>query len=133
MSKTTSLMPFRRLASFLYDCLLLLALFMLITAVAVRLNNGEAIEHVAYKLALLPIAWFFFAWFWSHGGQTLGMRAWRIKIIDNNRESIGFTRAFVRAVVGPLLLPAELLGGLFRKSDQSSTQHAYFGRMERVK
>ena len=73
----------RRLAAFLYDSLLLIALFMLLTAIAVRLNDGEAIEHLAYKFALLPIAWFFFAWFWSKSGQTLGMQAWRIKMTNN--------------------------------------------------
>jgi len=75
MNSTAPASLIRRLAAFLYDSLLLIALFMLL-----RLNNGEAIEHLAYKFALLPIAWFFFAWFWSKSGQTLGMQAWRIKM-----------------------------------------------------
>lgn len=100
---------FRRLAAFLYDCLLLLALFMLLTAVAVRVNDGQAIEHAAYKLALLPIAWFFFAWFWSNGGQTLGMRAWRIKIVDKDGQDPTFIHAYMRAIVGPFILLLQAL------------------------
>ena len=91
----------RRLAAFLYDSLLLIALFMLLTAVAIRLNDGEAIEHLAYKFALLPIAWFFFAWFWSKSGQTLGMQAWRIKMTNNEGGLVAFPKALARAVVAP--------------------------------
>ncbi len=132
MNKSSSLLAFRRIAAFLYDSLLLLALFMIITAVAVRLNNGEAIEHIGYKLALLPVAWFFFAWFWSHGGQTLGMRAWRIKILDNNRKAISFFRAYIRAMIGPVLLPAELLRSVLTKKHHNSEQQWFLGRFERV-
>jgi len=62
----------RRIAAFLYDCLLLIALFFVITAVVVPLNEGEAIEHWSYKIVLILIAFLFFDWFWRHGGkQTL--------------------------------------------------------------
>lgn len=133
MKKNSSVLVFRRIAAFLYDCLLLLALFMLITAIAVRLNNGEAIEHAAYKLTLLPIAWLFFAWFWSHGGQTLGMRAWRIKIFDNDKRSMSFVRAYLRAMAGPLVLPAEYIYRLLGKSVENTDRGFFFGRIERVK
>lgn len=114
MNSNTHAYLFRRLAAFLYDCLLLLALFMLLTAVAVRVNGGQAIEHTAYKLALLPIAWFFFAWFWSNGGQTLGMRAWRIKIVDKDGQDPTFIRAFLRAILGPLNLLSPVLLQMFK-------------------
>jgi uncharacterized RDD family membrane protein YckC len=31
---------------------------------------------------LLAICLLFFGWFWTHGGQTIGMRAWRIRVSD---------------------------------------------------
>ena len=99
----------RRLAAFLYDSLLLIALFMLLTAIAVRLNDGEAIEHLAYKFALLPIAWFFFAWFWSKSGQTLGMQAWRIKMTNNEGGRVVFPKALARAAIAPFVFTLDVI------------------------
>jgi len=28
------------------------------------------------------ITFVFFGWFWTHGGQTIGMRAWKIRLVD---------------------------------------------------
>lgn len=90
----------RRIAAFLYDCLLLIALFFVITAVVVPLNEGEAIEHWSYKIVLILIAFLFFDWFWRHGGQTLGMRAWRIRLEGQNTEKVTFKQTLQRFLVG---------------------------------
>ena len=91
---------FRRIAAFLYDCLLLIALFFVITAAFVPLNEGEAIQHWSYKIVLLLIAFVFFDWFWRHGGQTLGMRAWRIRLEGQTSENITFKQTIQRFLVG---------------------------------
>jgi uncharacterized RDD family membrane protein YckC len=38
----------------------------------------------------------FYAWFWTHGGQTLGMRAWKIKLVQDNGAPVSWTQAFFR-------------------------------------
>ena len=85
-SSSTLSMLFRRSAAFLYDCLLLIALFFVITAAVIALNDGQAIQHFLYKVFLFFVSFLFFDWFWRHGGQTLGMRAWRIRVEDENRS-----------------------------------------------
>jgi len=102
MQNNTSTTNFllRRTAAFLYDCLLLIALFFVITAVVVPLNDGEALQHWSYKIVLLLIAFVFFDWFWRHGGQTLGMRAWRIRIESQNDEMLTFKQTMQRFLVG---------------------------------
>jgi len=107
---------FRRFAAFIYDCLLICALFFFVTAVAVRLNDGEAIEHSLYKVALVPLAWIFFGWFWINGGQTLGMRAWRIKLVNDSGESVSVGATLVRFCIGLVLLPVVLLPAFFDKT-----------------
>ena len=77
----------RRLAAFFYDCLLLTAIYFVIGAIAVGVNDGESIPlawSLLVSLLVFPLcAFFFYCWFWRRGGQTLGMQAWRIKLISD--------------------------------------------------
>lgn len=104
---------FKRIAAFFYDCLLLIAVFFVITAIAVRVNGGEAIESPIYLMVLIPVAWIFFSWFWLHGGQTLGMRAWKIKLVNESGGSISVLSSVIRFTTGLLLLPFVLIPALF--------------------
>lgn len=48
------------------------------------------------------ILFVFFGWFWTHQGQTLGMRAWRLKVITHDGKNIswaGAARRFILAVI----------------------------------
>jgi uncharacterized RDD family membrane protein YckC len=68
---------------------MLLAVFISMTLWLLPFTNGHAISagNVFYQAYLLVIASSFFLGFWFWGGQTPGMRAWRLKIIaDNNRK-----------------------------------------------
>jgi uncharacterized RDD family membrane protein YckC len=78
----------RRLAAMLYDALLVVALVAVVNAIAlgvvVRVTAGEQQvlnAHLVQSLTALSIVGFFSV-FWLNGGQTLGMQAWRIKLVD---------------------------------------------------
>ena len=102
-------MLFRRSAAFLYDCLLLIALFFVITAAVIAVNDGQAIQHFLYKVFLFAVGFLFFDWFWRHGGQTLGMRAWRIRVEGENTDSITQKQSLIRYICGSLLFGITLL------------------------
>lgn len=72
----------RRLIAATYDALLLLALWM-IAALAEVMIRDQLLGLPRYPPALMAgyflIGLAFFGWFWTHGGQTLGMRAWRLR------------------------------------------------------
>jgi uncharacterized RDD family membrane protein YckC len=78
----------RRLAALVYDLLVIIAIQFLVTALYLAIVlRGNAPEHApllqATLFPLLVVATFgFYAWFWTHGGQTLGMRAWKLKVVD---------------------------------------------------
>ncbi len=36
------------------------------------------------QLYILGISFLYFAYSWQHGGQTIGMKAWRIKLLQNS-------------------------------------------------
>ncbi|HFD81102.1 MAG TPA: RDD family protein [Gammaproteobacteria bacterium] len=102
---------FRRLAALFYDTLLLLALWFIATALAVALNGGDAIPagNPLLSTYLLFIAFFFYGWFWLHGGQTLGMRAWKLQLRNLRPGPITWMQALLRFLVA---IPSALLFGL---------------------
>jgi uncharacterized RDD family membrane protein YckC len=57
----------------------------------------------------------YFAWFWTHGGQTLAMKTWRIRVECANGATLGFWRAVLRYLLAwlwflPGLAAARLAG-----------------------
>lgn len=38
----------------------------------------------------------FFLWFWKHGGQTIGMRAWRLRMFAMDDKPVGYGRLLLR-------------------------------------
>ncbi len=99
----------RRLASLLYEALLLLALA-LITGLIVAAIKVSAFNDMPQFLfqSLLGVAcggamvWYF-AWFWRHGGQTLPMKTWHIRLVPMAPEPISFGRALLRIFFAALL------------------------------
>jgi uncharacterized RDD family membrane protein YckC len=101
----------RRLAALLYDSLLLIALLFVFTLLVILARGGRAISPgtLWFEASLVAIALAFCAAFWTNGGQTLGMRAWRIRVIAANGGSITWRHALVRFFAGWLAaLPAGL-------------------------
>jgi len=101
---------FKRCAAFIYDLLLLVGLVAAFTLLAVVLHGGAiASGSLWFQAALVGIAGGFFCGFWTHGGQTLGMRAWRIRVVGPGGAPLSWPRAALRFVAGVLsLLPAGL-------------------------
>jgi uncharacterized RDD family membrane protein YckC len=89
----------RRLAALIYDLFLLIALLFLATALLLPFTAGEAIsaqQTLIYRIYLAVISFFFYGWFWTHGGQTLGLRAWKMKVLTLDQTSISWTQALLR-------------------------------------
>lgn len=64
-------------------------------------HPGELLQQSRWYqliIQLWVVGWVagFFLWFWTHGGQTLGMRAWRLRIFSTNGQPIGYGRALWR-------------------------------------
>ncbi|MFC3094541.1 RDD family protein [Alteromonas sediminis] len=118
---TTNNMPragfIRRLAAMVYDVLVAIAvgmvaaLVMSLTLVVLIGNdvlpaNGATDPSVAIRESLLYTSllqvwvalWVigFFLWFWKNGGQTLGMRAWRLRLFSINDQPPSWGRLVIR-------------------------------------
>ncbi|WJW74905.1 RDD family protein [Thiohalobacter sp. IOR34] len=88
----------RRLAAMCYDSLLLLAVLFVASALVLPFTGGEAVApgNPFFSTYLLFVCYFFFAWFWIHGGQTLGMRAWRLRVQRPDGGPISWAQALLR-------------------------------------
>lgn len=77
---------------------------MVATAIALPLNQGEAFDsgNPWLQAYLFSLALGFFLLFWRKGGQTLGMRAWKIKLVTSSNGSPGYAQLLVRAITGAL-------------------------------
>ncbi|MCY1286476.1 RDD family protein [compost metagenome] len=104
----------RRFAAIFYDFLLCIAMLMVVTLlyqqVVLRLIYGsERLRELADQGALagdpllstlLVFALFgFFAKFWTHNGQTLGMQVWGIRVQNKDGSAISLWQALLRFVI----------------------------------
>lgn len=115
----------RRLAAMIYDILVAVAVAMvaamiIIVSLVLLLENGvldkQGYEHtsdvIQHSLLLKNVirGWValwvlsFFLWFWRNGGQTIGMRAWRMRLFSTDDRPLSYGRALFRLIAS--------LGGL---------------------
>jgi uncharacterized RDD family membrane protein YckC len=92
----------RRLAAFVYDILLLAAILFIAAFVALLFSGGEAISpgNPWYQTYLFILSYIFYAWFWTRGGQTLGMRAWRLRVESMDGGPVNLGQALLRFMAG---------------------------------
>ena len=95
----------KRLCAMFYDALLALSFVlvfgffsMVIVQSVFGLENVEAGSKTAkiFFVYIMVLCFVSYAWFWTHGGQTLGMRAWKIKLVQDNGLPVTWTQAFFR-------------------------------------
>lgn len=88
----------KRLAAAMYDSVLLLGLLFAGSFVALIFTSGAAVHphNPWYNAYLWCLGWLFFSGFWCHGGQTLGLRAWRLQVVDVHGQPLSWPRATLR-------------------------------------
>ncbi|HEX8987759.1 MAG TPA: RDD family protein [Rhodocyclaceae bacterium] len=98
----------RRLASMVYDGLLLLAVIFfgflvpnVVLGVAARIVLPRGIElfHFLFVIGI------YFVWFWRRDGRTLAMKTWRIKLVAADGSRPGLDQLILRIMLaGPSIL-----------------------------
>ncbi|GMR07529.1 MAG: hypothetical protein BMS9Abin26_0532 [Gammaproteobacteria bacterium] len=125
----------RRLAAIAYDLLLLIAILFVATIPLVAINRGHSIVEgdPLFTLYLTVVIFLFYGWFWTHGGQTLGMRTWRVKVQTRDGKTLTWGQAFVRfiaAAVSWLVFGLGFVWSLFDKD--KLTWHDRFSETELI-
>jgi len=110
---------FRRLLAMIYDTLvatavgMCAAMVMIVTLMILLKSGGLDLQgysdpadliQASFTYKLVIQLWVgiwvvgFFLWFWRRGGQTLGMRAWRLRIYSTIDEPMTWSRLFIRLI-----------------------------------
>ncbi|MDR5757534.1 RDD family protein [Caballeronia sp. LZ035] len=106
----------RRLATMLYESVILFGVVFIagyLFSTLTQQRNG--LTHHNWLMAWIGIVLAaYFVYFWTHGGQTLPMKTWRLKLVDTRGQPLRPARAFVRYVLAWLwFLPPLALHPLF--------------------
>ncbi len=109
-----------RLAAAVYDLFPLIALWMLTAGLCLLAVGGHVDPahpplawRVALRLALLAVTAAYFVVSWSRGGQTIGMRAWRLRVLAMPDGALTLPRALARFAASLLSLLALGIGFLW--------------------
>ena len=89
----------RRLAAIVYDSILLFAVLLIASlpwAIS-GIQQGQAgyLFYVFFIYALIPL---YYIGFWVYGGQTPGMKTWKMRVVDLEYCPIGWEKASLRIV-----------------------------------
>ena len=57
---------------------------------------GRLVGSIIFTIHCLVVSFVFYGWFWTHGGQTLGMRAWNLYLIKPDGKFIDWKIAAKR-------------------------------------
>ncbi len=108
---------FRRIGALIYDSLIVVAILMMAGGIVIAIlealvaigvmsygqyqdASGLLTTHPIWSPAYtiyLAFAWiYFFVYFWTKAGQTLGMRAWKMVIRNTDGSKITVTQAVIR-------------------------------------
>ncbi|GAB2197969.1 RDD family protein [Sessilibacter sp. MAH4] len=120
----------RKFTALIYDWLVLaavcmgygaLVLFIQVNAFGKTFGEGEKGDFGTLGfLGLVLLIFAFYCFFWRRGGQTLGMRAWRLQIIANDGKKPSFLSCVIRGIIAPIGLGVFLLGYLWQLIDKDN-------------
>ena len=129
----------RHLVSMVYDALLVIALVFVVNGLAlgvtVQLSDGEQEvlnPYIGQALFVLCLVGFYSA-FWLKSGQTLGMQAWRIKLVSVKGGDPTFNQALLRCCGAALSAGCLGLGYLWKLFDRNQRYwHDYISGTELI-
>ena len=88
----------RRLLSMTYEAMLLFAVVFIagyLFDTLTQSRNALVLRHQR-QAWLFVVLGFYFVWFWLHGGQTLAMKTWRIRLVDRRGLALAIGTAIAR-------------------------------------
>lgn len=97
----------RRLASMFYEALLLAAVLFVMGAIFTAAFHPPLPPLLRYlfQLYLLLVAAIYFIGYWLHGGQTLPMKTWKLRLVSANDQPIRLKQACLRFVYALIGIP----------------------------
>lgn len=114
----------RRLASMLYESLLLLgvlALTFMVPLLILGIGTDYTPEGGVLWIYIFAVLGMYFLWYWRRGGQTLAMQTWKLRIVNSDGKPVSLRQGWIRyALAWPsvLFFGAGLIWALIDKDRQ---------------
>ncbi|MEE8208701.1 MAG: RDD family protein [Nitrosomonadaceae bacterium] len=113
----------RRMLSMTYELLLLVAVLFIAGLIfhLIFHDTDSPFFKIAFQLYLLSVAGIDLIWFWTHGGQTLAMQTWKLRVISADGKKISMLQAIARylfAVTSISFFGCGILWALFDRDRQ---------------
>jgi uncharacterized RDD family membrane protein YckC len=107
----------RRLASLLYESVLVFGVSFFAAWVFYFASGGRdataGVARAELQVFILAVLAAYFLWCWLRGGQTLAMRAWKIRLVD-----VTPGKAIARFLIAAAVLPLSILWALVDRDRQ---------------
>lgn len=107
----------RRLAALVYEGVLLFGVLMTAGWLYASLTQQRhALQgKTGLQAFLFLVLAVYFVWFWTHGGQTVAMKTWKLRLVTADGQPVKPLRALLRYVLSwlwfvPSLLAVQLAG-----------------------
>jgi uncharacterized RDD family membrane protein YckC len=86
------------MAAFTYEGVLLFGVLMIAGYLySILTQQRHALQgQWGLRAFLFIVLGIYFSWFWSHGGQTVAMKTWYIRLVTADGRPVGQGRAFAR-------------------------------------
>lgn len=109
----------RRLFSMLYEALVLFGVLFVAVIIftLIRHYPTAPAAKIFFQIYLYLVLLWYFTWFWTHGGQTVAMRAWRFRLQRIDGKPVRFIQAAWRFSLLPLM-PISIVWALFDRDKQ---------------
>lgn len=126
----------RRFGAIAYDYVILIAVLLVATAfwTAAGVTERHA-YYPAYVAFCYLTVFLYFGWCWTHGGQTVGMKVWKIQLASTRPAEFSWIRAAARIGIAALsfaLLGAGFLWALWDKDKMTWHDRLSDARLVRV-
>jgi uncharacterized RDD family membrane protein YckC len=129
-------MLLRRFMAAFYDAFIIFSFSLFLTAFALMINKGQPL--LPYRTLFLSYLFvcngIFLSWFWCKNGQTLGMLAWKIKLVDRQGNLLKWPQAFKRYCFASMSLLLLGLGWWWCFVDENKQSlHDRFAKTELIR
>ena len=85
----------KRLGAIFYDILLAFSLLLFIASIIIIIAQKE-IQNIIFFIVMVILFFNYFAISWVRAGQTIGMKAWGLKVIQFDGQNITYMQAIIR-------------------------------------